>query len=58
MKKNGTHAKNGKRKATPAFVARAERALRRAAHNVQAESRRLGLPLIVWKDGEVQEAKA
>ena len=58
MNKNGTHAKNGKRTATPAFVVRAERSLRRAARNVRAENRRLGLPLIVWKDGKVHEAKA
>jgi hypothetical protein len=51
MNKNGSHAKNGKRPATPAFVARAERALRRAARQVRAENRRLGLPVIVWKNG-------
>ena len=55
MKKNGTHTKNRKRKATPAFVARAERALRRVAHNVQAENQRRGLPLIVWKGGKTVE---
>ena len=27
------------------------RALRRAARKVRAENRRLGLPLIVWKNG-------
>jgi hypothetical protein len=51
MKKNGSSAKNGKRAATPAFVVRAERALHRAARKVRAENRRLGLPLIVWKNG-------
>ncbi|HEY6170368.1 MAG TPA: hypothetical protein VI454_20215 [Verrucomicrobiae bacterium] len=55
MKKNGTHAKNGKHKATPAFVARAERALRRAARNVKAENRLRGLQLIVWKGGKTVE---
>lgn len=43
--------KNRKRAATPAFVTRAERALHRAARKVRAENRRLGLPLIVWKNG-------
>ena len=42
----------------PAFVLRAERALRRAARKVRAENRRLGLPLIVWKDGKVFETPA
>jgi hypothetical protein len=51
MKKNGSPAKSGKRAATPAFVTRAERALHRAARKVRAENRRLGLPLIVWKNG-------
>jgi hypothetical protein len=51
MKKNGKHP-SGK---TPAFVARAERALRRAALDVQAENRALGLPLIVWQNGKVVE---
>ena len=54
MKKNGTH-KPGK---TPAFVARAERALRRAARNVQMQNRALGLPLIVWQNGKVVEKPA
>jgi hypothetical protein len=40
---------------TPAFVARAERALRRAAKNVVAQHRALGLPVIVWKNGKVVE---
>ena len=38
---------------TPAFVLRAERALRRAAKNVQAQNRALKLPLIIWEDGKV-----
>ena len=37
----------------PAFVLRAERALRRAAHNVKTQNRALGLPLILWQDGKV-----
>ena len=54
MKKNGTH-KPGK---TPAFVVRAERALRRAALNVRAQNRALGLPLIGWQNGKVVEKPA
>lgn len=52
MNKNGKHARNGKRPAIPVFVARAERALHRAARKVRAENRRLGLPVIVWKNGK------
>lgn len=37
----------------PAFVTKAGRALRRAARNVQRENRRLGLPLISWRDKKV-----
>jgi len=36
-----------------AFAARAERALRSAAHNVKPQNRSLGLPVIVWKHGKV-----
>ena len=39
----------------PAFVQRAERALRRAANNVQAQNRALKLLVIVWQDGKVVE---
>jgi len=56
MKKNG-HPTRKPRKA-PAFVARAERALRRAAHNVKTQNRALGLPVIVWQDGKVVEKPA
>ncbi len=52
MSKNGHQAKRGMRNATPAFVARAERALRRAGRKARAESRRFGLPLIGWKNGK------
>lgn len=34
------------------FIAPARRALRRAARNVRAENRRLGLPLITRKNGK------
>jgi hypothetical protein len=37
----------------PAFVLRAERAMRRAAKNVQAQNRALNLPIIVWLEGKV-----
>jgi len=37
----------------PAFVLRAERAMSRAAKNVQTESRAMKLPVIVWEDGKV-----
>ena len=40
------------------FIAPARRALRRAARKVQAENRRLGLPLIVWQKEKVPAAKA
>jgi hypothetical protein len=56
MKKNRHPTpKSGK---VPAFVARAERALRRAAHNVKTQNRSLGLPVIVWQDGKVVEKTA
>jgi len=52
MNKNGKHQRNGKRAAIPLFVAQAERALHRAARKMRAENRRLGLPVIVWKNGK------
>ncbi len=54
MKKKGP-SKSAK---APAFVTRAERALRRAAKNVQAQNRALNLPLIVWQDGKVVKKPA
>ena len=54
MKKNRNH----KPHKTPAFVARAERALQRAARNVQHENRTLSLPLIVWQNGKLIERTA
>ena len=44
MKKNGTSA--SKPAKDPAFVTRAERALRRAAENVKTQNRACKLPLI------------
>lgn len=38
------------------FIAPARRALRRAARKVQAENRRLGLPLIAGKNGKTAAA--
>lgn len=55
MKKIGHSPKPAK---APAFVARAERALRRAAHNVKAQNLAFKLPLIVWQDGKVVEKPA
>ena len=56
MKING-HAARKSAKA-PAFALRAERALRRAAKNVQTQNRVLRLPLIIWPDGKVVEKPA
>ena len=53
MKTNG----HTTRKA-PAFMLRAEHALRRAAQNVRVQNRALKLPLIVWQDGKVVEKRA
>lgn len=55
MKTNGRARKSTK---APAFVLRAERALRRAAHNVKTQNRSLGLPVIAWQDGKVVEKPA
>jgi hypothetical protein len=52
MKKNGHTSKPTK---VPAFVTRAERALRRAAKNVRAQNRAANLPIIVWQNGKVVE---
>ncbi len=35
------------------FIAPARRALRRAARKVREENRRLGLPMITWKNGKI-----
>jgi len=53
MKKNGhSTARSAK---DPAFVIRARRAMHRAARNLRARNRALGLPIIVWEDGKVVE---
>jgi hypothetical protein len=54
MKKNG----HSKPKKAPAFVARAERAFRRAAQNVKTQNRAFKLPLIVWENGQTVEKPA
>ena len=54
MKRNGHTTKHK----TPAFVARAERAFRRAAKNVRAEHRALKSPLVLWEDGKVVKKPA
>ena len=56
MKKNGQRTTQSAK--APAFVTRAERALRRAAQNVKARNRALKLPAIVWQDGKVVEKPA
>jgi hypothetical protein len=58
MTKSDRQAKKKRRAVTPAFVTRAERALRRSARKVQRQNRKLGLPLILWKDGKVIEKPA
>jgi hypothetical protein len=50
-----TGQKKTKAAKTPEFVLRAERALKRAAKNVQAQSRSLNLPIVVWQNGKVVE---
>ncbi len=36
---------------------KALKSFRRAVRQVRAEHKRLGLPLVVWKDGRVQKIK-
>ncbi len=56
MKTNGH--KTRKAAKLPIFVIRAERAMRRAAKGVQAQSRALNLPVAVWQDGKLVEKPA
>jgi hypothetical protein len=56
MKTNGH--KTRKAVKVPAFVTRAERAMRRAALNVRSQSRALKLPVVVWQNGKVVEKPA
>lgn len=55
MKKDGHTTKSQK---APAFVACAERAMLRAAHNVRTQNRAHHLPVIVWQNGRVVEQPA
>jgi hypothetical protein len=41
----------------PESVQIALKCFRRAVRQVRAEHKRLGLPLVVWKDGRVQKIK-
>ena len=51
--------KNGRKtRQTENFIAPARRALRRAARKVREENRRLGLPLIIWKNGKTMQKPA
>ena len=50
--------KTGKAVKVPAFVTRAERAMRRAAKGVQTQSRALNLPVAVWQKGKLVEKPA
>ena len=56
MKTNGH--KSRKTAKIPVFVTRAERAMRRAAKGVQAQSRALNLPVAVWQHGKLVERPA
>ena len=47
-----------KSRKAPAFVARAERAVRRVARQLRAENARLGLPLILGEKGHVRLVRA
>ena len=41
----------------PVLMQKALKSFRRAVRQVRAEHKRLGLPLVVWKDGRVQKIK-
>ena len=56
MKTNGH--KTRKAAKLPAFVTRAERAMRRAAKCVKIQNRALNLPVAVWQNGKVVEKPA
>jgi hypothetical protein len=54
-----THRHKARKAAkVPAFVIRAERAMRRAAKNVQIQNRALKLPIAIWQNGKVVEKAA
>jgi len=52
MNRPSATTKLGNAKAKPAFIAKAERAFKRVARNVRAESRRAGLPVLVWTEAK------
>lgn len=56
MKKNGRST--SKTRKPPAFVTRAERAMRRAAQSVKTQNRAFYLPIIVWEKGKLVEKPA
>lgn len=62
MKKKQFRAKGAKQakkvKKVPAFAAWAERAFRRVARNLLAESRASVTPIVVWKNGKVAKERA
>jgi hypothetical protein len=47
-----------KTRQTDNFIPPARRALRRAARKVREENRRLGFPLIIWKNGKTMQKPA
>src|SRR5262249_13242092 len=55
--KRKNRRKPRKLRKVPAWVARAERAFRRAARNVRAECRAHGVGVIVWENGKVVEKR-
>jgi len=58
---NAKQAKNFKpipEKKMPRWVCVASQAHRRATRKKRAELRRLGLPMITWRDGKVREVPA
>jgi hypothetical protein len=51
MRSNGTTKAKQKQ---PEFVLRAERAFRRVARKLRAESKRTGIPLAVWPQDDIK----
>lgn len=56
MKTNGHKARKAAK--VPVFVARAQRAMRRAAKGVHSQHRAWKLPVVVWQNGKVVEKPA
>jgi hypothetical protein len=55
MKRKSTNHKSVK---LPAFAQRAERAFRRVAKKVRAQTRAMKLPLLVWPDGKTAKKRS